>query len=113
LSNISISINEFVYDLETDEEEITVKLTRKPHDALIEIWDKRIKHTKSEIDLEIKRINDYANIELKHLKENIFVNPIKADIVLNKIEELKVKLNQLKIQCDEIWNKYHSIEADE
>ena len=108
----TVYISERNWQLECEKKAEKPKITRKPHELLIKEWDKRLKLIKDEIDKEITKIDNYVKIDLKNLTENIFVNPSKADIVLNKIEDIKIRLNQSKVKCDEIKDYYHSIEAD-
>ena len=109
-SDTQLEISNIKYNLMMTDKKETVTYTKKPHVLLIKAWDKKINDIKSKIGYQNKKIDDYVKTDLKDLAKNLFVQASKAEIVLNKIEELKVKLNQFTIKCDEIKHYYSKIE---
>ncbi len=105
-----ISIDGDIFSLILEEKEEKVILSKKPHQLLLDDWDKRIQTLIEMIQNNIDKINNYVNVDLKYLKRNIFVAQYKSAIILNKIEELKISLQQIELKCREQKDIYHNVE---
>ncbi len=88
-------------------------LTKKPHNLLIKNWDKQIENLKEIIRNNLEKISQYKDIDLKFLKENIFVDAKKSDVIFQRIEELETQIHQFDLKCNEQYDRYHSIKEDE
>lgn len=110
IDEFTIEINGNTHELETKESEKRTVETRRPNDLLLQSWDERINTLRQEIAHELSKLEDYVAQDLKPLKENLFVEPIKATVILDKIEDIKISLHQLDIQVGELHDNYHGIE---
>ena len=110
VGNSQISLEHDIYSLIEEEKEEKVILSKKPHQLLIDDWDKRIQKLIEMIQKNIDKIDNYVSVDLKYLKQNIFVAQYKSTIILNKIEELKISLQQIELKCREQKDIYHNVE---
>ena len=95
---------------EFEEQEI---FTKKPHELLIKSWDKKIESLKNLIKNNLEKIAHYKGVDLKFLKQNIFIEPKKSDVIFQRIEELETQIHQFDLKCNEQYDKYHSIKENE
>ncbi len=104
-----IFIEDTEYELESQEFEEQEIFTKKPHELLIKNWDKKIDNLKNLIKDNLEKITHYKEIDLKFLKQNIFIELKKSDVIFQRIEELETQLHQLDLKSNEQHDKYHSI----
>jgi len=101
------------YELERKEFEEQEIFTKKPHELLIKSWDKKIESLKNLIKNNLEKIAHYKEVDLKFLKQNIFIEPKKSDVIFQRIEELETQIHQFDLKCNEQYDKYHSIKQNE
>ena len=101
------------YELERKEFEEQEIFTKKPHELLIKSWDKKIESLKNLIKNNLEEIAHYKEVDLKFLKQNIFIEPKKSDVIFQRIEELETQIHQFDLKCNEQYDKYHSIKQNE
>jgi MoxR-like ATPase len=97
------------YNLEEQERIDETIETKKPHQAVLNTWNKEVENIKGKIDIEKKKLDEYVNVDLLHVKSNIFVPQENSNVVLNKIEDLKNILDQLEIRLLNIKDAYTNI----
>ncbi len=108
-SNTSLLYEDNIYGL-GERERVDEKIeTKKPHKAVIDTWNKEVDNIKDKIDEEKKNLQDYVEIDLKHVKSNNFVSQNNSLVVLSKIEDIKGVLNQLEIRLLKIRDTYTNI----
>jgi len=108
-----IFIEDIEYDLERIEFGEQEIFTKKPHELLIKSWDKKIESLKNLIKNNLEEIAHYKEVDLKFLKQNIFIEPKKSDVIFQRIEELETQIYQFDLKCNEQYDKYHSIKENE
>ncbi|MBD3353072.1 MAG: AAA domain-containing protein [Candidatus Lokiarchaeota archaeon] len=110
LKNYQIRIDDKHYYLIMDELEKEDLVISKPSSLLHESWDKRMEDIIQIIKDHLSRISNYVSIELEDIKDNLFVSSHKADVILQKIEEVKTIFQQLELKCRELKDYYYNIE---
>nr|MDO8116119.1 AAA family ATPase [Candidatus Sigynarchaeota archaeon] len=83
--------------------------TKQPHQAVIDAWNKTVDDIKERITKEKNNLQSYVDVDLKHVKANLFVPQEHSTVVLNKVEELKNALNQLEVRLLKIKDTYTNI----
>lgn len=111
--SFKIFIEDIEYELERIEFEEQEIFTKKPHELLIKSWDKKIESLKNLIKNNLEEIAHYKEVDLKFLKQNIFIEPKKSDVIFQRIEELETQIYQFDLKCNEQYDKYHSIKENE
>lgn len=108
-SKFTIFIDGSKYSLQQTTQGERRESTRKPHSVVEEKWDERVdnylQHTQRMRD-EIKK---YSDKELKHLRINIFVNPMLANIVESHIDSTKKEIEKIELEIKEIQNGYKTL----
>jgi len=110
--DVTFEVSGTLYKLELKTKKSNEPYTRPPLEIVIKNWNKRINDIKANIGNQIKKIVNYEKTDLKDIKNNLFVDASKSEVVLNKIEDLRVKLDQLAYNCDELRHSYTSIEDE-
>ena len=110
IDDISLEIGEETYNLILKTTDRKVLTTKQPHKLLVENWDSRIEKIKSSINEKIAQVHKYEKSDLKELSRNLFVDKSNANLIIEKIESLRVNIAQLEVNCDELLDKYHDIE---
>jgi len=110
LDDKSLKYGEDIYNLILKTTDRQVFTTKKPHQLLIDSWDSRIEEIKSSIKEKLVSIDAYEKSDLKNLSTNLFVDKSNVNLIVEKIEELKVNITQLEVNCDELLDKYQDIE---
>ena len=113
VDEMSFSADGKQYTLKTNVKDQSEIFTKKPHELVIESWDKCIENFRLEIQNDLGKVDDYFERELKHIQENLFVDKSNLPIIFTKIEELKVQLRQMEIRCNELYEKYHTLQGDQ
>ncbi|MHA1251052.1 MAG: AAA family ATPase [Candidatus Helarchaeota archaeon] len=83
---------------------------KPPTERLIRLWDEEINKINEELDKNLELIDRYVNSNLKFLKENIFVDTSLSEVVLDRINEMKVKIEESKLKIKELQDYYKSLE---
>jgi len=113
IGKFKILIDDTKYEIERKEFDEQEMYTKKPHELLIKSWDKQIQDLKNLIKIDLEKIANYKEVDLKFLNQNLFIESKKSDLIFQRIDELETKLHQLDLKCNEQQNKYHSIKQDE
>ncbi|MHA1268945.1 MAG: AAA family ATPase [Candidatus Helarchaeota archaeon] len=108
-SDFYFEYDEEKYYLETRERVDKKRMTKKPHQAVINTWNSEVDKIKDKINREKLNLKNYIDIDLAHIKSNIFVPQENSTIVLNKIKEINNVLNQLEVRLLKIQDYYTKI----
>ena len=82
----------------------------KPDELLIEAFDKMVDQIIKEIESQIAAIENHRSGKLSHLKSNLFVDKLLADIVEENFNNSKAELQHLKLDVQKIKEKYDTIQ---
>lgn len=85
------------------------KITQRPHEAIIEKWNRQIKELHQMIDEKVKFIEDYKKNELGNLKENLFVNKELAYYVETNLNQTLTTLLNKKTGIQNIKEAYDQL----
>lgn len=85
-------------------------LSKTPHSAIIEKWNKKVLNIVKEIDTSIKEITNYKKNELKNLSDNLFVNKVNAVHAEKNLNETIDRLIVEKKNVEEVKNKYDGLQ---
>jgi MoxR-like ATPase len=112
-SKNSIFINNQEYSLKTEIKGSKVRLSKKPHKATEDYWDKKKKEISWEIAKLKKELENYQNTDLKHIRVNLFVNPSLAEFVEKNIQETNKELEKYKLDLRQIQHSYKNLKDDQ
>lgn len=83
--------------------------TSRPHNAIIDVWDKKIEKISKQTIKVIDDIKSYQKTELKGLKENIFVNKQFASIPESNLETTITHLLDYKKEVEQLKKEYDKL----
>ncbi len=84
-------------------------ITRVPHKLVSKAWDEKIRESKLFIDNLHEALKVREKDEFGQLRENLFVEPGKADHILQNFKRTYKTLQKLSIKLDEIKHSYEKI----
>lgn len=105
--HVVINGNEYKMETETKEEERVE--TRKPNKVLEAHWDKSINLLLTTTEKLKEQLENYRQIDLQHLRNNLFVDASKATIVENHISDKRIEIEKLELEIKSTQNKYKSL----
>lgn len=105
-----ILINGKEYKLLTTVREDRKKATKKPHPAVKKEWDRRAKVVLTTTNNLKAQLEHYRSNDLKHLRINLFVDPINADVVETNLNDLGNEIGKLDIEVNRIMHYYENVE---
>ena len=95
------------YGIELIETKVSARMPKKLDLQLIPVWENMIKEISLKIEKAKNGIEKRENVDLKHLKENLFVGEKKSDIIFEKIHKGKKDLEQFSLRLKELKEKIH------
>jgi len=98
------------YKLKTTTKTDKKKLTKKPHPSVKKEWDRRVAVVLTKISNLKSQIDNYKQNDLKHIKVNLFVNPIYAEVVESNLHDLEREIEKLEIEANRIKHYYENVE---
>jgi len=99
------------YKLKTTTKTDKKKFTRKPHPSVKKEWDRRVEMVLTTLNNLKSQIDNYKQNDLKHIKVNLFVNPIYAEVVESNLHDLEKEIEKLEIEANRIKHYYENVEA--
>ncbi len=97
------------YKLKVDRKKRKDTHVKRPHEAIIEKWNRQIKELHQMIDEKVKFIEDYKKNELGNLKENLFVNKELAYYVETNLNQTLTTLLNKKTGIQNIKEAYDQL----
>jgi MoxR-like ATPase len=112
-SEFSIFVNDTEYQLKTKIEGDKRQKTKKPHPSVEKDWDERVNKYLQQMKEWIEKIESYLNTDLEHLRNNLFVKPVWANIVESHITATITEIEKLVLNIREIQNGYKKLKNEE
>ncbi len=100
---------EYQYDLETHKVEKTEVIYKKPHKLVAEHWNERYEKLMAYILEQQERVSEDTPEEFAHLKNNLFVDPKLANVVMANLGEVRESLRKLKLRLEKAQYAYESL----
>jgi len=108
-----ISVNDIECKLKTiitgDERHIT----KKPHIAVEESWDKKVKQYLGITAQQRDELEQYRSKDLEYLRTNIFVNPVLANIVESHLTKTQEEIGKYEVEIRRIQKGYKELKNEE
>lgn len=107
--------NHIVYDGQLKKlivEDSEKLLTKRPHPAVKKEWDKRVKIVLTTTSNLRSQIEHFKSNDLKHIRVNLFVNKMFADIVEDNLFQIGKEIEKLEIDANRIQHYYENLEND-
>ncbi|MDR0611952.1 MAG: hypothetical protein LBG45_00400 [Dysgonamonadaceae bacterium] len=101
------------YPFECFEEQKNEKFTKKPHKVVEESWDKKVKQYLEVTNRQKDELNLYRNKDLAHLRTNLFVNPVLANIVETHLTNTQKGIEKYEVEIRKIQNDYKKLKDEE
>ena len=108
-----ISVNDAEYKLKTVITGEKRKITKKPHKAVEENWDKKVIQYLDVTNQQKAELNQYRTNDLEHLRTNIFVNPTLANIVESHLTKTQKEIEKYEVEIRNIQNDYKKLKDEE
>jgi len=86
--------------------------TKRPHPAVKKEWDKRVKVVLTTTSNLKSQIDHFKSNDLKHIRVNLFVNQMYADIVEDNLFQIGKEIEKLKLEVNRIQHYYENVEND-
>ncbi len=99
------------YKLETQITEQEELYTKKPHDAVKREWDRRIKVVLTNTGNLKSQLDHFRSNDLKHLRDNLFVNEMNAELVESNLNDIQTEIEKLEVEARRIQHYYENIKG--
>ncbi|PWA04599.1 AAA family ATPase [Flavobacterium psychrotolerans] len=86
--------------------------TKRPHPAVKKDWDKRVKVVLTTTSNLKSQIEHFKSNDLKHIRVNLFVNQMFADIVEENLFQIGKEIEKLELEVNRIQHYYENVEND-
>lgn len=86
--------------------------TKRPHPAVKKEWDKRVKVVLTTTSNLKSQIDHFKSSDLKHIRINLFVNQMYADIVEDNLFQIGKEIEKLEVEANRIQYYYENVEND-
>jgi MoxR-like ATPase len=108
-----ISMNDTDYQLKTIVQGDKRQRTKKPNPKLEEIWNNQVSDFLQHTGDMRNQIEQYRNKDLEHLRTNLFVDPVLANIVESHITATQKTIEIIELEIREIQNNYKKLKDEE
>ncbi|MDZ7876705.1 MAG: AAA family ATPase [Saprospiraceae bacterium] len=112
-TEFTVLVEETEYNLTTITHGDKRQITKKPHKTVEKHWDNAVNDLFIDTNLLKEQLNNYRNNDLKHLRINLFVNPVLADIVSTHVYHTQKEIEKLDIELKQIQHNYKTLEDAE
>ena len=112
-TKFSIFINNTEFQLRTTTKGEKRKTTRKPHEAVEKNWDKKIAQYLAVTNKQKEELSQYMTKNLGHLRTNVFVNPVFANIVETHLQKTQREIEKYEVEIRKIQNDYKKLKDEE
>jgi MoxR-like ATPase len=112
-SKFSIFINDKEYQLKTTTKGEKRQVTKKPHKAVEESWDKKVRQYLEVTNHQKDELNLYRNKDLANLRTNQFVDPVLANIVETHLTNTQKEIEKYEVEIRKIQNDYKKLKDEE
>lgn len=86
--------------------------TKRPHPAVKKEWDKRVKVVLTTTSNLKSQIDHFKSNDLKHIRVNLFINQMYADIVEDNLFQIGKEIEKLELTVNYIQYYYENVEND-
>lgn len=101
--------NAIILPLKTHKVEKNNYLYKKPHPLVEKHWDAQISQLQGYIAAQKQRLSQEAPPELRHLRENLFVDPRLGELVEANLRETVNALNSLELAVEKVQHYYKNL----
>jgi MoxR-like ATPase len=108
-----ISVNDNEYKLKTIKTGEYRQITKKPHEAVEERWDNKIEQYLGVTTQQRDELEQYRTKDLEHLRSNIFVNPVLANIVESHLTKTQEEIGKHEVEIRSIRKAYKELKDEE
>jgi len=108
-----ISVDNTEYKLQTEITGEKRQITKKPHVAVEENWDKKVDQYLAVTTQQKEELEQYRKKDLEHLRTNIFVNPVLANIVESHLTITQKEIEKYEVEIRNIQNDYKKLKDEE
>ena len=108
-----ISVDDREYKLKTVITGEKRQITRKPHTAVEAAWDKKVEQYLTVTIQQKDELEQYKKKDLEHLRTNIFVNPVLANIVESHLTKTQREIEKYEVEIRGIQNGYKKLKDEE
>lgn len=105
-----IQIDNTEYSIQTSSKTGQKTATKKPHPSVIKDWDKKVARVLTQTNNLKSQIDHYKKSDLKHIRVNLFVNPVYAEFVESNLDNLSREIEKQEIEVKRIQHYYENIE---
>jgi MoxR-like ATPase len=112
-SKFSIFINGNEYQLKTTSKGEKRQVTKKPHEAVEEVWDRKVTQYLAVTNQQKEDLEKYRTNDLAHLRTNQFVNPTLANIVETHLSTTQKEIEKYEVEIRKIQNDYKKLKEEE
>jgi len=112
-SNFSVFINDKEYQLKTTTKGEKRQITKKPHKAVEDDWDKKVAQYLEVTNKQKEELEQYMTKDLEHLRTNVFVNPVFANIVETHLTKTQKEIEKYEVEIRNIQNDYKKLKDEE
>jgi len=108
-----VSVNDTEYKLTTKITDKKRQITRKPHVAVEDNWNKKVERYLAVTTQQKEELEQYRKKDLEHLRINIFVNPVLANIVESHLTTTQKEIEKYEVEIRNIQNDYKKLKDEE
>lgn len=110
-NTIDINYNSkmMTFKLRTQKSEQTEIIEKKPHPILVKHWDERVEAIEQFIQKQQNRLENERPDSLDKTAENLFVHPKLSEVVESNWQEVRKKLDSLKLRTEKLAFAYRHL----
>jgi len=112
-SKHSIFVNDKEHQLKTTTKGEKRQITKKPHKKVEEDWDGRVAKYLEVTNNYKEELEAYRTEDLQHLRTNLFVNPVLANIVESHLASTRKEIEKFEVEIRKIQNDYKKLKDEE
>lgn len=112
-SPYSVIINDTEYELATQIQGDKRQLTKKPHPSVEKDWDEKVNQFLQYVDKMRNQLDKYREKDLKHLRTNLFVNPVLANVVETHITATQKEIEKIQLDVLKTQSVYKKLKGEE
>ncbi len=107
-----VVLNGTEYSIETRMKDDKKKASKKPHHSTKKRWDNIVLNFTSMTEKLKEQIEQYRSKDLKHIRENMFVNSTLAEVVESHLSESQKRIVKLELDVAGIKHHYETVEDE-
>lgn len=97
------------FDMKTEKQEKKEFIKRKPHPIVQKYWEEQTQNLLSYVRKIREQFTSEAPEPLKHLKNNLFVDPAKSELVEANLNDALNEVGTLKLRIEKVIHAYQNV----